>query len=448
MPTLTPGPGILGELEHLAQSGPLVPKLEMLDVYATPDSTLAYRFMYPGLQTVATIEALSYHTTPDPPFLMNFYHNIIHRVPQLQKLCLHGFGQLSETQMGSLAVGVLALSNLRLLELDDVQGLPRILHTISKHSTLQRIHIASQAFSNGTRALPDFQWTVNPSDRQESILPALKNLIVTLPIAQGTVDMLTGIRRTHSLEELVMGDAIDAGSYGANRNLRALCEEVGHHQDLRQLQLQYVDVPSFNFVPFIPLLRCSKLECLTITTNGAVYVTDSELAKLASALPLLRIFVLCPEESYLSQSQLTSSSLASVVHLLANCPHLFAIEILVHAARQVPSVATVRQSQIPPRESLELTMIYSPIGEGKNEQIVDFMRSLHVRRPVKIKVARGYAKEPSEAAIQVGFVKRWHIVGCTLDGSVPRSWFYSSASAKEQERIAIARAVHRFAFMR
>lgn len=275
-----------------------------------------------------------------------------------------------------------------------------------------------------------FHW---PANHDKPVFPSLETLIVSLPLGSGTIAMLADIRKSHALTELSLLDGTNASEHGPDRNLHQLCNEISRHRkNLRRVELHFFDEPAPGFAHFMPILECGKLECLKIFPNGAITVQDSHILLLATALPLLKIMFLTPLEPYLQRHQSTTLTLLSMVHLLSKCPAISSLHILLDARSHVPDSTTVTAARIPPRKSLELTMIYSPITTSKHEEVVSFLRSLGVEETIKIITST----VASAAAKRVGYAQRWDGIQTSLLQRVKPPKAPGSKSKRNQRFLA------------
>lgn len=358
----------------------------MLHATTTRNSSIAPYFVHQGLREIQyTNKILPFnYSVPDGDCLVTFINTFAQQACRLQGLYFSGTHPLDANQAVSLAKAVLALPHLETIQITQSEGLTGIIHTLAMHPNVKKIIVGGKVVN--------FDWN-SYTYRNASIFPNLEKLAISLPAGPGTVAILRDIRKSRSLVELSLSGDINEVLYGLNRNPRQLYEGVGHHQDLRRLELDCVESWHFDFSVVEPILQCNLLEHLSVHTSHCIYINESQMRELAEALPLLRTLTLIPTESHLLRVRSGASTLLSIVHLLANCPKLSRIEILVDVRSQIPDVASVNQVNIAQRESLELIMTYSAIGEGKNEGIIDFMRKSTRSEPRKNQARPGRNNE-------------------------------------------------------
>lgn len=303
-------------------------------------------------------------------------------------------------------MSILSLTQLVQLEIRLTQGHANLIQKLSNHPNIQKLVFSVPPTDRPPHDLPDFHWT---TAGEELILPNLEFFSAILPMTQGIARLLTDLRRSHSLRQLILWDAWDSDMElkegAAKRDALAVCREIGRHSDLRTLELRFL--PSDLTMALIgPITRCQLLENLAIDVNTLIELHDDDVHALATSLPLLRKIKINASEPYEYGEEETSLSLMSLVHLLAACQDLSSIEMLLDARLPVPQPDTVERARIPARESLKLIVAFSPIGDDQYDRIALFLQSLGIQGTVTVE-AWSEDLPPPSGKMDVDYVSMW-----------------------------------------
>lgn len=409
-PPWNPGPRILKALKSPLLSKPLIPNLRKMSIMATACASRSLDFLHEGVKDIDIQEVESPYQSPDQPEIIQFYNKLPRSIPGVQRLILRAITGLNATRTRALAEALLPLTRLEHLELFNTKGLPAVVRTLSSHTSLRKVVLSSDAFYEELKALPNFQWKY---ELDAPIFPSTESLSMSLPIGGGVASMLADIRKSHSLQHLTLLDGSDSDEYQTTRDIRAVCEEIGRHETLRLLHLRYLSHEvTMEYIG--PILQCRQLENLAIDTNLNVFLIDEDIRALATALPLLQKLKFNNSEPYHYGQEATTLTSYSILYLLAACPVLSSIELLVRTDRRAtPTTSKVARAAIPARETLVLSIGLSPIDFDDFARVAGFIRSLGVRQTIQIEAW-------SESTIQnhnmdTDFPARWEEIQCMLE---------------------------------
>ena len=312
--------------------------------------------------------------------LVEFYSKLVPLATNVHRLILRGVEDLNSDQISSFATSLLSLTQLEHLELGQVRPSSIIVDLLSRLPNLKKVVLTSYPYFS--RAQPGLSFKERPE--KQAVFPSLESLSAALHVASGTAAMLIAIRDSHSLKELTISDA-DSHQPGnaAERDLPKLCDAIARHDDLRLLHLRRLsDTIAMNKI--FSILQCSLLENLIIEANPGILLQDEDILDLAMALPLLQTIKIAATVPVVKNMGTSTLSLQSIIWLLAECPSLSSIEMIVDATGDIPDVDDVEVADIEGRESLKLIIGYSPIDRDSVEEVADFLDALPVLRVIQI----------------------------------------------------------------
>lgn len=346
--------------------------------------------------------------------ISDYHRKVFHLSPNLQTLTLHAIAHLGVSDAACLATSILSLTQLVQLEMQITQGHAEVIRNLSSHPNLRKLVFSSPSANRAPRDVPDFPWTTVG----EPILPGLEMFSSILPTTQATAILLMDLRRSHSLKQLMLSDALDSDvereEEETSRDASAVCREIGRHTDLQTLELRFL--PTVLSMALIgPIMRCQLLETLAIDVNTMIDLQDDDVHALATSLPRLRKLKLNVSAPYEYGEEDTSLSLMSIVHLVAACRNLSSIEMLLDARLPIPQPDTVEAARIPARESLKLIVAFSPIGDDRYEGIALFLQSLGVQRTITME-AWSEDLPPPPRKMKVDYLSMWAEVKQMMGG--------------------------------
>lgn len=166
-----------------------------------------------------------------------------------------------------------------------------------------------------------------------------------------------------------------------------------------------------------PLLQCRHLETLVVEAGATqtILLSDSDMHTLATSLPVLRSLKINVSEPYEYGEEETTLSLLSIVHLLAVCPEISSIELLLNAKLPIPRSDVVDVAHIAIRDSLKLIIGFCPVHRDQHREIATFLKNLGVRETVHIEAWSEDLPRPTRE-MEFDYVRVWEEVQRLLEG--------------------------------